>query len=652
MFSQFPPATPRSMQQQLTNRLKYAIERLLLRGAQYRLLVVAAGIGLISLAGGVAVVLIGTDMPLDTAIWWAFLRLSDPGYLGDDHGAGVRVVSTILTVAGYVVFLGALVAILTQWLNATMTALESGLTPIAQQDHILILGWTNRTPAIVRELLLSEGRVRRFLRQHGARGLRIAILAERVTSELRRDLQERLGPLWRNGRIVFRSGTPLRLEHLQRVDFTNAAAIVLPAGDFVRGGAAQADTRTIKTLLSITNQLPARELPLAVAEIFDARKIPVARRAYGGSVEILASDAIISRLIAQNVRHAGLSHVYGELLTHGRGSEIYIRSAEQLAGATVGAAQAAFPRAIVLGIVRPAADGFETVLALAGETIAAEDRIVLVARRYDDTEAESFDAVEWQPPVGSVTAEPAHTERRVLVLGWSHKTPALLREFDEYALEQFRVDVVSRVPAAERERAIARYGDPLSRIVCDQIEADYTAPSDLERIRPGGYHNIVLLASDWLESGEESDARTILGYLLLREQFGADERPELLVELLDPANVSLFRRRPGEVLISPVLLSHMLAQVALRRELRAVFDELFGPGGAELHFRPLARFGLAPGEYTFADVMREVAARGEVALGLRTGAPASEPQGGAKLNPARDRQFALGPSDEIITLAH
>ena len=31
-------------------------------------------------------------------VWWSFLRLTDPGYLGDDEGAVLRVQSTIITV--------------------------------------------------------------------------------------------------------------------------------------------------------------------------------------------------------------------------------------------------------------------------------------------------------------------------------------------------------------------------------------------------------------------------------------------------------------------------------------------------------------------------------------------------------------------------
>ena len=92
-----------------------------------------------------------------TAIWWAFLRLTDPGYLGDDEGLARRIISTVLTVLGYVLFMGSLIAILTQWLNQKIRNFESGLTPIVRRNHILILGWTNRTPAIVAELMRSEG---------------------------------------------------------------------------------------------------------------------------------------------------------------------------------------------------------------------------------------------------------------------------------------------------------------------------------------------------------------------------------------------------------------------------------------------------------------------------------------------------------------
>jgi ion channel POLLUX/CASTOR len=637
----------------VTNRLKFLIERLVLRGAHYRLLVIAALIGLLSVLAGATVHVFrgGVEGGFAAAVWWAFLRLSDPGYLGDDEGTLLRLVSTLLTVLGYVVFLGALVAIMTQWLQQRMRDLEAGLTPVAQRDHVLIVGWTNRTPTIVQELVMSAARVRRFLRLHGARTLRIAILAEEVTTELGLELRDRLGPLWNARQIILRTGSPLRLDHLHRVDFINAAAVIMPAGDVGEGGPDHADTRTIKTLLSMANHPHverASQLPLAVAEVFDSRRIDIARRAYGGPVEILGSEAIIGRLIAQNVRHRGLSHVYGELLTHGRGNEIYVRESDALVGGAFGDLACRFEDAVLLGFVRPEGDSFRPLLNPPRDTVLeAGDRVVLAARTYATTEPNQGRPGP-RPAVRRLAGAAPGRPLRVLLLGWSHKVPALLREFDSYVEERFEIDIVSMVPIAARRSQLARYDVQTERLEVRHIEGDYAMSSVLRRVAVETFDSIVLLGSARFETGEESDARTVMGYLLLRDMLPAQGGPAVLIELLDPGNVPLFHSRRGEVIVTPVILSHMLAQVALRRELRAVFDELFGPAGAEIIFRPPADYDLYGAACEFRDIEARAAARGEIALGVRIAA--RRETGGIALNPPKQQRWTLQPGDEIVSL--
>jgi hypothetical protein len=451
------------MPQRLTNQLKFRLERFIIRGPQYRLLMIALLLGLISMLGGAIIYYYDPNFTgsFGAAVWWSFLRLSDPGYLGDDTGTLERTVSTILTVLGYVVFLGALVAIMTQWLNERMRELEAGLTPIAQRDHVLIIGWTNRTATIVRELMLSSERVRRFLRRRHIRTLRVAILADEVTTALSIELRDRLGSLWNERQVILRTGSPLRLEHLRRVDFVRAAAVIMPAADFAQGGPEQADTRTIKTLLTMANHPSAADgtLPLVIAEIFDSRKIDIAQRAYNGPIEILASDSIVSRLLAQNVRHRGLSYIYGELLTHGRGNEIYIRECGDLAGRTVHEAAAAFARAILLGIVRTDGERLVPVLNPAADTVIGEsDRLVVLAHTYKATEPREIVKPPAMPTVRRIAPGTSTRTQRVLVLGWSHKVPALLREFDSYRDERFEIDVVSTVPVARPNQTRLRTG--------------------------------------------------------------------------------------------------------------------------------------------------------------------------------------------------
>jgi ion channel POLLUX/CASTOR len=133
------------------NRIQYVVERLLLSGTLSRLAVAAVLIALVAGITGCSASSwhFGSEQSFSNpfeAIWWAFLRLSDPGYLGDDQGFGLRLISTIVTIAGYVLFLGVLVAILTQGLNEWISRLEQGLSPISAKNHVIFLGWSDRMP--------------------------------------------------------------------------------------------------------------------------------------------------------------------------------------------------------------------------------------------------------------------------------------------------------------------------------------------------------------------------------------------------------------------------------------------------------------------------------------------------------------------------
>ena len=239
-------------------------------------------VGVVALLGGFAAWSLTSEFEgLPAAVWWAFLRLTDPGYLGDDAGTTLRFVSTVVTVLGYVLFMGSLIAILTQWLARRIRDLESGLTPIAMENHIVILGFTNRTPEIVKKLLSAGGRLDRLLALRGGPSrLRIVILADEVDAERRQALRDSLGEDWNESRVHLRSGSSLQHEHLERLDLVRAAVVVIPGADFELGGAELTDTRVVKTLLNLDRlfrQHSGTRAPNVVAELFDPRKVAIAR---------------------------------------------------------------------------------------------------------------------------------------------------------------------------------------------------------------------------------------------------------------------------------------------------------------------------------------------------------------------------------------
>lgn len=635
-------------------RLRFHLERWIQRGALHQLFVMAALVATIATAGGLLAWLTSSRFgDPASAVWWAFLRLTDPGYLGDDEGALLRVISTVLTVLGYVIFMGSLIAIMTQWLSRKIRDLESGLGPISMSDHVVILGWTNRTPEIVRKLLEARGRLERFLERRDARRLRVVILAQEVDAGLRRELREYLGRLWNENQVFLRSGSSLQVEHLERLDLSRAAAIIVPGADFELGGVDLTDTRIVKTLLALDRLLGAvdpEERPYVVAEMFDPLKMPIARSTMTARLELIASDAIISRLISQSVRHRKLSTVLFALLTHREQGSIYVREFPEFAGSAPIALETLFPHAVVLGAVRRAPGGLEAFLNPPPDfRLEASDLLVLLAPTYDDCTPISTRA----PAAAEVTRRagpPRRDRHRILVLGWSYKVSAMVSDLDACSADRFEVTILSKVPVAERERWLARVPYDESRVSVRHREGDYALTKDLAAADPASFDDIVFFASGWMHTSEEADARTMLGHVLLRSLLArTDDGPEVLIELLDPSNSYLLDQEGGTVLVSPRVLSHVLAHVALRPELNAVFDALFASGGAEITSRRAADYGLGEGTHSFTEVQERANAYGEIALGFLSVEGRACPR--PLLAPPAERRWALRAGDEIVALA-
>lgn len=613
-------------------------------------------IAAISLLGGITVFFYDSRHaePLANEIWWAFLRLTDPGYLGDDQGALRRVVSTVITVLGYVLFLGALIAIMTQWLNSTIRQLEQGLTPIAKRNHIVILGWTSRSPEVLRELLGSTGRVRRFLRRLGARKLQIAILVPDVDLDLVVALRELLGPRYKRTNVILRSGSPLQIEHLRRVDYARAAVLILPGTD--QNGPedeADNDARTLKTMLTVRQHCASEnngQLPLMVAAINNARVVAVAEAAYGvGRAQIIATDDMVGRLMAQNLRHPGLSYVLNEVLSHDSGSEIYLRAEPGLVGRAVGTLTHAFEDGIVIGLLRGTENPTPLLNPSAHEVIRADDRLVLLALEYDLTP--SSIAHSSAPPQASLLSvrDDGLLERRILILGWNHTVPTVLRELDRHPQHRSHVDIMSTIAVDDREKRLRQNDIQPQRLKLNHLVGDYAVPGDLGAVQLATYHNILIVGSDRFDTAEDADARTLMGYHLVRELLEDVARgPHLLVQLRDPSNADLFDKVDTEVLATGEILSHVIAQIALRADLRLVFDLLLGPEGPEIVFREVSEFSLGS-TFDFSDLLDAAAARGETALGVQL-VTVSGRKGGVVLNPNRHHKFAAADCRAVVVL--
>ena len=642
----------------LTRWLLFRIERWIQRGWLYQLAITAALIVLISVGGGFAA-WAATDAfegPA-RAVWWAFLRLTDPGYLGDDEGAVLRTISTVVTVAGYVLFMGSLVAIMTQWLHRRMALLERGLTPMTAQGHIVILGWTDRTLDLVRELVISRGRAQRFLKRRGLRSLQLAILAEEVTSARRQELAEHVGQAWDVDDIVLRSGSLLDADDLARVDAAHAASLIVPATRAGNYDRLASDTRVVKALMTMNDASLARRSdipqPTVVAEFMESDSQTVAESLAGHALEAVESDRMIARLLAQTTRHPGLAVLYRELVSNDHGPSLYVQISNRLDGCSFREARAWFPTATLIGVVRMQSGTAHSHLNPPPSfTLAPDDRLVLIASSYDEsTPVPSSDTLADAPvPSAPLPAKaPASaSEQHILCCGWSPRIAALLHEYSSYTGTRFRITLLSVTPIAQRRAQLAEVELP-EHVHLQHHEGDYTRASVLEAVDLASYDTVLFLGSDRFASGEEADARTLMGRLVAHAHTKSDVNPPaFVVELMDADNAPLLRSYPGDVIVPPALMSRMLAQITLRRDLGAVFGELFGPGGADITFRPATHYAAAETTCSTRHLRAMVAVHRETLLGIRQGR-ASERT--LHLNPDADASWTVDKHLELAVLA-
>jgi len=630
------------------SNIRFTIERLLLRGLHYRLILAASVVAFVAISAGLLVVLLDPNFEdAGAAIWWSFLRLTDPGYLGDDEGVVSRSISTVVTVLGYIVFLGLLIAILTQWMNALILRVESGTTRVAFKNHILILGWNHGTPSIVLELLQTRGRVSRFLESSGAQELRVVILAEHVDLDLRERLKSSLGACWDDRCVVLRSGSPLKLDGLERVAFHDAAAVILPGADFSTARPGVADSEVIKTLASIAQAgRQAGRTPSAVAALYNANRADVARRAYGGELEVIAADQLVSRLMAQCTLQCGLWPIYSELFSVNEDNALFVRELDGEHVTEIGQARLACPNAVVVGVV-PSKARNPKLNPPDDMRIKSGDALVFIARHFDDCRVadEAVPTSLAQVPGWHPVASEIET---VLILGWSRKVPQVLAELLSYQQKRLRIDVVGITPIHEREIPIDSVANALRAETVRQIEANFMDPDAVAAIHPENYDAVLMVARERFGDEAIADAGTISAYLTVDTLLTGAEGPHVVTEVLDEENAVLLDGDNGDAIVSPMIVSYILSQVALKPELGLIFQELTQSWGTTILFRS-PEPGAERAICSFSELAAQAAARGETAIGVVTSSAGARQ---TRLNPGADTRWTCEEIEQVIVLGN
>lgn len=230
-----------------------------------------------------------------------------------------------------------------------------------------------------------------------------------------------------------------------------------------------------------------------------------------------------------------------------------------------------------------------------------------------------------------------------MVVGWSAIGRLLLEELARHVSPgSTALLLVHGEAVSDEERAAV---DRLEQLDVEWQEVDTTAPEPLRQALAGDDVDHVILLCGRDTSTAESDARTLMTLLQVRQLIRTSaRRPSVVTELLDIRDLELARSHyDDDFIVSEHLSSLMMVQLAENPELAAVFADLFDGEGTDLSLKPAPAYVAPNGPVPFADMVRTARDRGEAAIGYRAG-------GEVVLNPPKSRPVALGEGDHLVVL--
>lgn len=586
-------------------------------------------------------------------LYITFLEITDPGNMAQDiySGIGYKLFAIIAGLAG-IIMLSALIAFITTAMDQKIYELKRGRSKVIEKGHTLILGWNEqRIAEILRELVLAN---------ESEKDACVVILANKDKEDMDDVLRLRVKNM-ATTRVVTRSGDVAALNNLDMVSLETCSSVIILADCDDTDNAenkASSDAKAIQTVLAtMGNEIDDEDFSVVV-EIFNPTHREIVRSSFPDHVITVNTSDILAKLLVQTSRSVGLSAVYNEILSFD-GCELYFYDAEW-GGSSFGEIAYRFPDGVPMGIRN--AGGEIEMNPDPARVLNSSDEILIVAD--DDSTIELLPTPVAKPVENTLAGvRQQQSIERELMIGWSFKSAAIIREFSDYIIEGSQIHVLLKRPSAEQCAEIEVLNRELETIEVALIQKDCLNIEDLMSVKPFEYDNIIILAGN--SGGDDEvdaariDSENIVALLLLRRIFSQypteSKNTKLITEILDSQNdVLVAKAGVQDVIISNRLVSMIMAQISESPDIEKVYDDIFQEDGSEIYLKPAAvYFESLPAQVSFADMMAIAQKRGEICIGVKEMQNENDKSknNGVKLIPDKNSIYALQPDDSLVVLA-
>jgi ion channel POLLUX/CASTOR len=604
-------------------KIKYYLDNMISKGTgALMMMLVLVSLFFVLTIGSVAFYIRTDGVDYFTTLWYTFNHIVDPGYLFGQGGESILFLAlmTIATFWGILVY-SLIISFVSTALFNRLEELRTGRSLVYEKDHTVILDYNDTVPIMLQELMEAHHKERQYV---------VVILSSLSPNDVFHSIRQII-PKQHTLKIIARTGSIYRKEDLDMVSVEYAQSVIL---------ATPTDVTTIKTLLALkqTAFYEENNHNHAVCMIRDLKNMDMAKELGGKHLEVIYVAELKSKVFARSTLHPGLSHIYKNLFSFS-GEEIYFLNDARFMGLNLETLVMSINKASVIGILK----NNTPMINPPKETIFDEgDALIVIATNKQDYvfELKQYDAIDTM-----YNSKPyVHTGRKILTIGYNKSTAYVARDMENYVGDNSSLTML--VPNETNESKMKIKFQPTQYVSFNIHVGETFARKNIEELNISEFDTIAIFANQDV-THDNADAETLLTLLHIHTiTQGLKQKPSVVIEIEETKNVdALAYVDVDDFLVSNVLVSKIMTQIAENRYTNQVIQELVSDYGNEFYLRRASAYLKSGLAYSMAHYHQAALLKNQLFIGYKK---LGEP---VVLNPDKDLVETFGPKDRIIVVS-
>ena len=604
-------------------KLKYHFDNLVSKGAGPLMGLLSIGTLIFVFINGTIAFYVRTDgAPYIETLWYTFNHVVDPGYLFGEGGESVPflILMTIATFWGVLVY-SLIISFVATSLRTKIELLQSGRSQVYAKNHIVILDYNDTVPIMIQELNVAYDDSKRNV---------VVILSNQDAFAIHQHIRS-LVPKKKSLKLLVRKGNIHLKKDLEKMHVDDAKAVIV---------ASLSDVSTIKTLLALKQtQIFSPHTPgHVVCVIRDYKNVTTAKDLGQNNIEVVYVAELKSRVLARSSLHPGLSSIYKNIFSF-VGEEILFLDDEQFIGKTMKDLILTLNHTAAIGMVKQGTAQIN----LPSDTIFEKgDQLISIAQsakgyQFLKEALKSYANVFNQAPY-------VHTGRKILTIGFNKSTPYVIKDMEKNAGDDS--SLVMLVPTeSAKDKLLSKHPESTFKDFRVQVGITFSRQV-LEELNLTEFDTIAIFANQDITE-EDADAESLMTLLHIHNLLDdKKKKPSVVIEIEEAQNTeALAYVNVDDFLVSHILISKIMTQIAETRFAHQVIQELVSDTGPEFYLRRANSYIKSKENLPLMAYKEAALAKNQVMVGYKL------EQHPVILNPDFTETIPFGPKDRIVIVS-